>query len=468
MARSSRHFPWSLLFPCLCCLLAPVASSPVAVTHLPGFDGPLPFSLETGYVEVDESNGVHLFYYFVESEKDPARDPLVLWMQGGPGCSGLLGLAYEMGPFKFDVEGYRGGLPTLLYRPETWTKLSNVIFIDSPIGAGFSYATSEEGLKSSDTTAVKKLVIFLKKWLHEHPQFLSNPLYVGGESYCGITIPTLALEIDISNKESGDEPLLNLKGYFAGNPSTDARFDVAGNIQFFYGMGMLSDELYETAKENCRGNYSDPPNALCAESIQAIANCTKDINWSHVLEPSCNVIRSPKIQQAAVKSGTSGLMVEYSADDDIPFPFKCRGDTLELSNIWANDERVRKSLGVRKGTKGEWITCDHGIPFTRDIMSTIEIHLRLRREGYPALIFSGDHDSGVSFVGTQAWIRSLNLSITDDWRPWYVDGQVAGFTRSFSSNLTYATVKGAGHTTPEYKPKECLAMFTRWISGDPL
>jgi serine carboxypeptidase-like clade 1 len=49
------------------------------------------------YVEVDESNGVHLFYYFVESEKDPARDPLVLWMQGGPGCSGLLGLAYEMG-----------------------------------------------------------------------------------------------------------------------------------------------------------------------------------------------------------------------------------------------------------------------------------------------------------------------------------------------------------------------------------
>nr|XP_051217573.1 serine carboxypeptidase-like 7 isoform X2 [Lolium perenne] len=465
MARSSRHFPWSLLFPCLCCLLAPVASSPVAVTHLPGFDGPLPFSLETGYVEVDESNGVHLFYYFVESEKDPARDPLVLWMQGGPGCSGLLGLAYEMGPFKFDVEGYRGGLPTLLYRPETWTKLSNIIFIDSPIGAGFSYATSEEGLKSSDTMAVKKLVIFLKKWLHEHPQFLSNPLYVGGESYCGITIPTLALEIDISNKESGDEPLLNLKGYFAGNPSTDARFDVAGNIQFFYGMGMLSDELYETANENCRGNYSDPPNALCAESVQAIANIsTGPTSWS----PHATRYGAPRFSKRLRKVDQVGSWWSTLLTMISHFPSSVEGDTLELSNIWANDERVRKSLGVRKGTKGEWITCDHGIPFTRDIMSTIEIHLRLRREGYPALIFSGDHDSGVSFVGTQAWIRSLNLSITDDWRPWYVDGQVAGFTRSFSSNLTYATVKGAGHTTPEYKPKECLAMFTRWISGDPL
>uniref|UniRef100_A0A453C2W4 Carboxypeptidase n=2 Tax=Aegilops tauschii subsp. strangulata TaxID=200361 RepID=A0A453C2W4_AEGTS len=73
----------------------------------------------------------------------------------------------------------------------------------------------------------------------------SNSLYVGGESYCGMIIPTLALEIHISNKESGEEPLLNLKGYFAGNPVTDDRFDTAGKVQFFHGMGLLSDELYE-------------------------------------------------------------------------------------------------------------------------------------------------------------------------------------------------------------------------------
>ncbi|VAH32825.1 unnamed protein product [Triticum turgidum subsp. durum] len=181
-------------------------------------------------------------------------------------------------------------------------------------------------------------------------------------------------------------------------------------------MGLLSDELYEFAKENCGGNYSDPPNALCAESIQAI-------------------------------------------DDS---------DAQQLSYIWANHEGVRESLGVRKGTTGEWKRCDRDLPYTRDVTSTVEIHSRLRREGYPALIYSGDHDSKFPFVGTQAWIRSLNLSNTDDWRPWYVDGQVAGFTRSYSTDLTYATVKGAGHTAPEYKPKECLEMFARWLSGDPL
>ncbi|XP_028548129.1 serine carboxypeptidase-like 13 [Dendrobium catenatum] len=77
---------------------------------------------------------------------------------------------------------------------------------------------------------------------------------------------------------------------------------------------------------------------------------------------------------------------------------------------------------------------------------------------------SGDHDMVLPFVGTKEWVKSLNFSITDRWRSWHVDGQVAGYTESYSNNLTFATVKGAGHTAPEYKAKECLAMFRRWIS----
>ncbi|GJN06777.1 hypothetical protein PR202_ga24534 [Eleusine coracana subsp. coracana] len=99
-ARRTCH-SWLLCLPLLLCLLlvlGPVASSAAhRVTHLPGFDGPLPFSLETGYIEVDEGNGVHLFYYFVESERDPTSDPVVLWLQGGPGCTALAGLVYEIG-----------------------------------------------------------------------------------------------------------------------------------------------------------------------------------------------------------------------------------------------------------------------------------------------------------------------------------------------------------------------------------
>nr|GMC85506.1 serine carboxypeptidase-like 13 [Ipomoea batatas] len=78
---------------------------------------------------------------------------------------------------------------------------------------------------------------------------------------------------------------------------------------------------------------------------------------------------------------------------------------------------------------------------------------------------------GIPHIGTEEWIESLNVGVVDEWRPWFVEDQVAGYTKKYSQNeyeLTYATVKGAGHTAPEYKPRECLSMLQRWLSYYPL
>ncbi|XP_051200958.1 serine carboxypeptidase-like 18 isoform X3 [Lolium perenne] len=385
-----------------------------AVPRLPGFSGPLPFSLETGYVELDD--GVRLFYYFIQSERDPEEDPVLLWLTGGPGCSALSGLVYEIGPFYFDFEGYTGsGLPTLLYKPASWTQVSNVIFVDSPAGTGFSYDTTGNRTIPSDTIVIQQLHTFLQTWFDEHPQFLPNPFYVAGDSYSGIIIPPLAMKI-AKGIEYGDERLINLKGVIAGNPLTDLMLDFNSRVPFLHRMGIISDELYEAAREGCRGQYRSPSNADCANSLQAI---------------------------------------DYNS-------------TYFLSEVWINDEPVRESLGIHKGTVPSWLRCDFDIPYTKEITDAVDGHLALIAKGYRAMIYSGDHDASIPYVGTQAWIRKLNLPITDNWRPWYVDGQVVGFTRTYSNNLTYATVKGAGHTAPEYMPKECLAMIDRWLSGKPL
>ncbi|KAG5548265.1 hypothetical protein RHGRI_013836 [Rhododendron griersonianum] len=156
------------------------------VKFLPGYDGELPFKLETGYISVDDSE---LFYYFVESEGNPQEDPLFLWLTGGPGCSSFTGLIYEAGPMEFDFQNYAGGLPKLKYYPYRWTKVNflhhivsfvlsfglccvlkwainqaaSMIFLDSPVGAGFSYARNPEGWHSSDTKSAEQSYRFLGK-----------------------------------------------------------------------------------------------------------------------------------------------------------------------------------------------------------------------------------------------------------------------------------------------------------------
>ncbi|KAM0004430.1 putative peptidase S10, serine carboxypeptidase, alpha/Beta hydrolase [Helianthus debilis subsp. tardiflorus] len=99
------------------------ANSGGRVEYLPGFQGPLPFYLETGYVGVDENEDVQLFYYFIRSESDPEHDPLMLWITGGPGCSSISGLLYEIGSIKFEALYYDGSFPTLILSPNSWTKV---------------------------------------------------------------------------------------------------------------------------------------------------------------------------------------------------------------------------------------------------------------------------------------------------------------------------------------------------------
>ncbi|PKU87319.1 Serine carboxypeptidase-like 5 [Dendrobium catenatum] len=277
------------------------SSAAFKVTHLPGLlqQGALPFHLETGYIEVDEVYGVELFYYFIESERNPSEDPLLVWLSGGPGCSAFNGLSLEI------------------------------------VGAGFSFSNHPQGYESGDKSSSKLAMIFLRKWLIDHQQFLSNPLYIAGDSYAGKVVPLVVHNI-LNENDMEQQPKFNIQGYMIGNPMTGELIDFNARVPFAFGMGIISDELYQRIDENCKGeDYKNPKSSPCASLLQIFDN---------------------------------------------------------------------------------------------------------------------------------EWVKSLKFSITDRWRSWHVGGQVAGYTESYSNNLTFATVKGAGHMAPVFKAKECLAMFRRWIS----
>uniref|UniRef100_A0A0A9DMY2 Uncharacterized protein n=1 Tax=Arundo donax TaxID=35708 RepID=A0A0A9DMY2_ARUDO len=151
------------------------------------------------------------------------------------------------------------------------------------------------------------------------------------------------------------------QGYIAGNPMTDKQFDTDGKYKFFMAWGLFQMNFTSLPKRTAKDDRYDPTaNAQCAASIKSINYCTKDINEFHILEPSCKTLWGPITE----KDEMSRLMLE-SGGDDQPFPFKCRSDSYAVIDIWANDETVRKRLGIRQGTIGEWKRCKFFIPYKK-------------------------------------------------------------------------------------------------------
>ncbi|GMY38755.1 serine carboxypeptidase-like 18, partial [Fagus crenata] len=224
-----------------------------------------------------------------------------------------------------------------------------------------------------------------------------------------------------------------------------------------------------STKTNCKGEYTfpDPSNALCIENLQVVSECISKVNQPQILEPKCSKL-SPKPNNLWDWSPLSENYIDIlTSKPQVSGPW-CRNHNYLFSYIWANDKTVRNALHVREGTIEEWERCNNSLSYAHDLITSIDYQRNLTKIGLRALIYSGDHDMVITYVGTQGWINSLGLPIEDGWRPWFVDGQVAGYVTTYSEkkySLTYVTVKGAGHTAPEYKPKESLAMIDRWFAG---
>ncbi|KAB1207377.1 Serine carboxypeptidase-like 18 [Morella rubra] len=413
----------SLRFLILLVLSANVAFSGSIVKYLPGFDGELPFKLETGYISVGDSE---LFYYFIESQGNPQEDPLFLWLTGGPGCSSFNGLIYEIGPMQFDIDTYTGGLPRLLSYPYAWTKTASIIFLDAPVGTGFSYSRTQEGWPTSDSDSAEQSYQFLRKWLDQHPQYLPVQLFIGGDSYSGISVP-LVTKLVVDGIAAKLKPMMNLKGYLLGSPRTDSVIDENSKIIFAHRMALISDELFEELRTSCNENYVnvDPSNTACIMALQYYDKCITDLYTNDILEPTCMFAspkRSAEQHRRSLEEDSSNFVL---SPPRIPQEW-CRNFNYVLSYVWSNDDRVQDALHVRQGTVPDWQRCNQTLDYTKDVLSVVEVHRYLSKKALYVLVESGDRDLVVPFVGTEYWIKSLNLTISIDWRPWFVDGQVAG------------------------------------------
>lgn len=127
---------------------------------------------------------------FVESQNDATTDPLIIWFNGGPGCSSMLGWAQEHGPWVM-----KNGTSDFVENDYAWNMRANMLYIESPGGVGFSTCGSTEDCTFNDETSATQNLAAVLAWFTSYPEFGTNDLYLSGESYAGVYVPYLAREI---------------------------------------------------------------------------------------------------------------------------------------------------------------------------------------------------------------------------------------------------------------------------------
>ncbi|GAM23893.1 hypothetical protein SAMD00019534_070680, partial [Acytostelium subglobosum LB1] len=447
------------------------ASSVNELRFLPTYDKDIKGQY-TGYLTVGTSK--HYFFWFIESRNNPSSDPVALFLNGGPGCSSMLGALTENGPFTVmkDTTGASGHDKFFVVEnPYTWANVASMLYLESPAGVGFSYNTDGNYTTGDFQTASDNMAA-LQEFFTLFPEFRANDLYIAGESYAGHYVPQLAGLIVSQQPSIG----LNLRGVMVGNPSFNFTVDAQFYPTFMAFHALLSYNDYMNMSSICGGVFY-PASSECQAVQNELFNAFNLINPYDIYEPC--VGEGPASGGSCFTTETALLGSSRHTVRSSQVFIPC----LDESAIegYLNREDVQKALGVESHTvpSGQWQPCSPIINYTQIVEDIPQMYQLLIHNGLQVLVFSGDVDSCVPYLGTSQAVAQLGYPVSSAWRPWIlVDDQkyqqVAGYVVSYSTasvnsaaTLSFATVKGAGHMVSSYKPAQALALFTRFVTGTP-
>lgn len=432
------------------------------VPRLPG-QPDVGFRQYAGYVTVDEKAGRSLFYYFTEADGDADKKPLTLWLNGGPGCSSVGGGAFtELGPFY-----PRGDARSLRLNKKSWNKVSNLLFVESPAGVGWSYSNTTSDYSCGDQSTANDMHIFLMQWYGKFPEFKSRDLFLSGESYAGHYIPQLAnVLLDHNAHSTGFK--FNIKGVAIGNPLLKADTDPAATYEYYWSHGMISDELGLTIKNECNFEYysfDSPTNNLTSScfnaTVKAGASVTDYIDAYDVILDVCY----PQIVEQELR--LKKLLTKKSMGVDVCMSYE--------RVFYFNLPEVQRALHANTtALPYDWSMCSNFLNYTDADMNIDIVPLlkRIIRNRIPLWIFSGDQDSVIPLIGTRKIVRELakdlKFGITVPYSAWFHKSQVGGWTTEYGKLLTYATVRGASHMVPYAQPDRALRLFRAFVNAQRL
>ncbi|GMR35361.1 hypothetical protein PMAYCL1PPCAC_05556, partial [Pristionchus mayeri] len=243
------------LWVCLAILVAAAAAvgQDDLVKDLPGLLFKPNFQTYSGYVNANKDATWKMFYWLFESRNDKDKDPILVWLNGGPGCSSVGGMFEELGPFYVTIDG-----KNLFENVHSWNQRANVLALESPIGVGFSYSTTVANYTEAndDQTASQNYEALKDFFSRVQKTYGDRDFYLSGESYAGIYIPTLS-KLLVNGIMSGDFPNKNFKGAAIGNGFMDVPKLMNSLVLWGNYHGRMSTEDWDTVKSKCSTGGQD-------------------------------------------------------------------------------------------------------------------------------------------------------------------------------------------------------------------
>ncbi|XP_042404202.1 serine carboxypeptidase-like 34 [Zingiber officinale] len=388
----------------------------------------------------------------------------------GPGCSSIgYGEAEELGPFLTQKH-----VPELMLNQQSWNKEANLLFIEAPVGVGFSYTNTSSDLNNiGDKFTAEDSYIFLLNWFKRFPQFKSHDFFIAGESYAGHYVPQLSEKIFDENKRVSPEDFINFKGFMIGNALLDDDTDQTGMIDYAWDHAVISDQVYHDVKSNC--NFTDENSTdACNAALDAYYAVYDIIDMYSLYAPVC-------LDSAASASGISTknghfisgvapkLASRHSQWHQKPTGYDpC---AYYYTEAYFNRGDVQEALhaNVSGSIPYNWTHCSDVINYWNDSPASIlPVIRKLVDGGVRVWVYSGDADGRIPVTATRYTLRKLGLKTVQEWTAWYDRQEVGGWRIVYDQGLTFVTIRGAGHEVPTFAPRQPRQLVRAFLANKQL
>lgn len=408
------------------------------LSEVKGIDSSLRYHSHAGFFTVNEALNSNMYFWFFPAQNGDTKAPLLLWLQGGPGGSSLFGLFNENGPLMVDKSG------NVQPRPVNWNEEYSIMYIDNPVGTGFSFTDSDEGYSTNEDQVADNLYECLQQFFLVFSDYQNNDFYVTGESYAGKYIPAIAYKIHQANPSATLK--INMKGVAIGDGLCDPVNMVGGYADLMQQFGLADSMQAAYVKKQSDAAIAE---IKAGNYVNAFQIFDELLNGDTIPYPSyfTNITGSTNYFNILKSTGTEDFGY-YGAFIEKPEVRK----EIHVGNLTYNDgAKVEKYL-------------------IADVMQTMAPQLATVMNNYKVLLYNGQLDVIVGGPLTERFLLVLNWDgagayAQADRHVWKIkstDTEVAGFVRQVN-DLTQVILRGAGHIVPHDQPERALDMLNRFI-----